>query len=398
MPYDPNNPWGDSPELELATGSDYSSGYDPADPWGDAAAEQAGAGEGLGLGQALGEGWDDMSLSMEMAGNLSGAIDSDTVADSIAKREASRRQAPEYVREYQERQAAAGERLSEAEGAWETTVGIADLANKTLFDKGLFYTTLQSAANSLPMVGGAVAGSVAGPVGTMAGGFTGSAAVEVGAKATEILRTMGVDMTDRDAVKTAIDSPEYRERAVREGLIKAAVISAVDVATFKVGGKILTQAGRKFEQDAAKIMADNGVDVTNKGAVQAFMAQPEKKALLEPAMESFNQANTLLKNAGKGAGAIGLEGVGEGVGEGLGEVASGGEFSPAEVAQEAASGLLLGGGIQTVAGGIEAIQNKPTIRKMMEDGQAISEQLAPDVSDAPDVTACLLYTSPSPRD
>jgi hypothetical protein len=190
---------------------------------------------------------------------------------------------------------------------------------------------LSSSAAALAADGaGALAGSALGPVGTIAGGLTGlfgaNTALETGGKAIE-------------AATDGTFSPEEQSRVLKEGAIKGGVITGIDAATLGFTNFITGTTRRAVERATAKTLADHGVDVTSKAAVEAAAKNPAIAESVKSAQELAAKASTTLGKRVARVGATGLETVGEGAGEYLGEMAATGKADKVDAVIEAFSSL-----------------------------------------------------------
>jgi len=108
------------------------------------------------------------------------------------------------------------------------------------------------------VVAGAGAGSVVPGVGTVAGLGTGFVAGNVvttlglsyGSKFNEMLQGEGVDITNPDAIKTAMSDPDFVDRARNKSLKYGIPIAVIDAVTMKLGGMVATP-GRKLMTESA---------------------------------------------------------------------------------------------------------------------------------------------------
>lgn len=190
---------------------------------------------------------------------------------------------------------------------------------------------------------GAAAGALFGPVGATIGGaigfvggmFLGNVLLEAGGKAIE-------KASDADGF-----TPQDRDESLREGVVKGAVITGIDAATFKVGGLIAKKlgsaainAGAKAE---AKVLIDAGVDTTSLTAINtALKNSPE---LFKSARIAGEKAALQSLSTGRKAGVIGtgiaLETASEGIGEYAGEYAATGKGDVVDATIEALSSATM---------------------------------------------------------
>lgn len=186
---------------------------------------------------------------------------------------------------------------------------------------------------------GAAGGSVFGPVGAAVGGvggflggmFLGNTLLETGGKAIE--KAEG-GFTEAE-----------RGEAIREGVVKGGVITAVDAATLGAGnlvskslGRAAINAGARAE---ARVLADAGVDLTSRAAIEAALTK--NPALRQAAKTAGEAAAKAASTAGSKAGMAGtglvMETAGEGTGEYLGELAATGKADVYDAVMEAAAGF-----------------------------------------------------------
>jgi hypothetical protein len=199
-------------------------------------------------------------------------------------------------------------------------------------------------------------------VGFLVGLFGANTALELGNKAQEKARDG--EFTDAE-----------RYEAMKEGVVKGGVITAVDAATFGASKWIMGTANRAVETATVRTIEDAGLDAAKAttavkkaqadalaasagqgkeaatAAVEKATAEAmAKEGLTDPALvASIRQAqakalegvNTVARKAGRGGAALGLESTGEGLGEYLGEYAATGEASPTDAVLEALAGLSL---------------------------------------------------------
>lgn len=219
--------------------------------------------------------------------------------------------------------------------------------------KGAAMLAVEQLPNSVVALGsagaGALAGSALGPAGTVAGGlaglFIGNTAIETGSKAIE---KAGDGFT-----------PEERADTLKEGAIKGGVVTGFDAATFGLTKWLTGTVARAMERATIQVLEREGIDITNKAAVQAARQNPELVAKIQLAQETARAAtNTLGKKLARGAGEVGSEAIGEGAGEYIGEVAATGKGDKVEAVIEALSGLGQSGAEIAVAQGMSRRQQQ----------------------------------------
>lgn len=196
---------------------------------------------------------------------------------------------------------------------------------------------------------GALAGSALGPAGTIIGGiaglFIGNTAIETGAK----------------AIEKAVDgfTPDERTETLKEGAIKGGVVTGFDAATFGLTKWLTGTVARAMERATINVLAREGVEVTDKAAVQAARQNPDLVAKIQQAQDTARAAtNTLGKKLARGAGEVGSEAIGEGAGEYIGEVAATGKGDKVEAVIEALSGLGQSGAEIAIAQGMSRRQRQ----------------------------------------
>ena len=173
---------------------------------------------------------------------------------------------------------------------------------------------------------GAGAGAILGGiVGGLLGMFAGNAAIEVGDKALQ--KAADGDFAERE-----------QNAAIGEGLTKAGVVTAVDGFTLGLSKMLLGAPRKVVEQAAVKVLARNGVDLTDEAALVAARANPKIAAEM---LDEGQKAYTSVMGNGKGAARYGTaalaETAGEGVGEYGGELAATGEASITDAFRESLS-------------------------------------------------------------
>jgi len=204
----------------------------------------------------------------------------------------------------------------------------------------------EQAPNSVVSLGAGLAGAKAlgtaglafGPAGAAIGGvtgflggmFLGNFMLETGGNAIE--KSKGGFTQDE------------RGEALREGAVKGGVITGVDAVTLGAGGKLAKtlnkaalEAGAKAE---AKVLADAGVDVTSRAAIERALANPEIRASAKEAGRlAAKEASTVGSKVARAGAAITTETAGEGLGEYLGELAATGKSDVYGAVMEAAAGF-----------------------------------------------------------
>lgn len=233
---------------------------------------------------------------------------------------------------------------------------------------------------------GALAGSALGPAGTVIGGiaglFVGNTAIETGAKAME----------------KAVDgfTPEERTETLKEGAIKGGVVTGFDAATFGLTKWLTGTVARAMERATINVLQREGIDTTNKAAVQAARQNPEIVAKVQQAQDTARAAtNTLGKKLARGSGEVGSEAIGEGAGEYIGEVAATGKGDKVEAVIEALSGLGQSGAEIAIAQGMSRKQRQQGAFGDVT-GQPVVTERTPDEMGMGQTAASPQPASPSP--
>lgn len=127
--------------------------------------------------------------------------------------------------------------------------------------------------------------------------FLGNVLLEAGGKAIE-------KASDEDGF-----TPQDRDTSLREGAVKAAVITGVDAATFKIGGVLASKMGGAAIQAGAKaetkVLMDAGVDVASLTAINsALKASPELYRTARVAGEKLCYSRYLLERKPQSLGLV----------------------------------------------------------------------------------------------
>lgn len=222
------------------------------------------------------------------------------------------------------------------DAAWQNKLGTAQLiANQ--------------APNSAVALGGGWAGGVAGAkLGALAAPFTGGLSVPVGATV-GALAGMFLGNFAMEAGGKAIEKAEggytkdEANAAMTEGAKKAAVVTGVDALTLGAGklvGRTVfgapVRAGARAE---AQVLANAGVDITNKAAIAQALAtnQALKQAAIEAGKQAAKDASKWGTRATQAGTGLTMETLGEGTGEYLGEEWATGKGDVYDAALEALS-------------------------------------------------------------
>jgi hypothetical protein len=317
-----------------------------------------------GAGKSIASGFRDTAGSLYSAG-ATGLNEREAVVESAKAAAERSKEGPQALKKFQadiqKRKESSDEGL---------LAGIKNVAGAT-FDnpEGAFQMVVSQLPNTGVALGagaaGAAAGSLLGPVGTVAGFLTGlftaNTALELGSKAQEKARDGNF-------------SEAERLEAMREGVIKGGTVTAVDAATFGASKWILGTANRAVETATVRAIENAGFDagkvtssikvaqkealdatanlserVSREAVEQATARAMAREGLTDPKLidairtaqtTALAGVNTVARKAGRGSGALGLESVGEGLGEYLGELAATGEASPTDAVMEALAGSV----------------------------------------------------------
>ena len=318
-----------------------------------------------GAGKSIASGFRDTAGSLYSAG-ATGLNEREAVVESAKAAAERSKEGPQALRKFQadiqKRKESSDEGL---------LAGIKNVAGAT-FDnpEGAFQMVVSQLPNTGVALGagaaGAAAGSLLGPVGTVAGFLTGlftaNTALELGGKAQEKARDGNF-------------SEAERLEAMREGVIKGGTVTAIDASTFGASKWILGTANRAVETATVRAIENAGFDaakvtssikvaqkealdatanlserVSREAVEQATARAMAREGLTDPKLidtirtaqtTALADVNTIARKAGRGTGALGLQSVGEGLGEYLGELAATGEASPTDAVMEALAGLSM---------------------------------------------------------
>lgn len=229
----------------------------------------------------------------------------------------------------------------ETEGAEGIGGAIAGVG-KAIYEEplGALHKTAEMLPNSAVIVGGMAAGAKAGAVagtavapgpgtavGAVVGGviglLAGNTSIETGAIAQEQAREGAVDT----------------DKALKQGLIKGGVITAVDTATIGLNKLLMGAPGKAASKAAEGIFEKAGLGAADDAArIAAMQADPAlNRAVVEGATAAaVNSLPKKMQAAARATLGMGLESVGEGAGEYLGSKAAGLDASLAEAVLEAA--------------------------------------------------------------
>ena len=208
---------------------------------------------------------------------------------------------------------------------------------------------VSQAGNSIaPMVGlaaGAAAGGAAGsaaPIvgnaaGAVAGGWAGASLgntlVEGGGQVQDALQKAGIDPLDTPAVEKFI--AENGDRILGKSAIKGGIIGAVDAATMKLGGSILS---KPIDAAMNRAFAILGIDAADKVAVNAAIQSGEiaRHVAADPIYQASQKGLSKLAREGTVAA---LDPAGEFTGEYVGQGVATGDWDTKNAALEALSSV-----------------------------------------------------------
>lgn len=294
-------------------------------------------------GTAVWEGAKSTARSMGAAGNTFSGDLAD-VEDYALRQQLAQEKRPEAVKAL----TAEIERRKQANPDGGVVDAIRDVGGAMIDNpEGSAQFVIEQAPNSAVALGagwagaklGAAGGSLLGPVGAVVGGvggflggmFLGNTLLETGGKSIE--KAEG-GFTEAE-----------RGEAIKEGAVKGGVITAVDAATLGAGnlvskslGKAAINAGARAE---ARVLADAGVDLTSRAAIEAALAKnPALRTAAKSAGEAAAKAaSTMGSKAAMAGTGLTMETVGEGTGEYLGELAATGKGDVYDAVMESAAGL-----------------------------------------------------------
>ena len=333
-------------------------------------------------------GFDTTNTALYATSVLMGG-DTLPVAESIAKHNANRNN-PDYMADYNQRIEAAMKLWDDDKGwssAWETVKAHA------VNPKSTAHVIVENLANMYPSfalgTATAVAGSAIPVVGTVIGGLvgmsSGTIATETGHRVLELvneeLHAQGKSPSDVEAINSILSSEEFREKAAKQGLIKGSVIAAIDLVTFRVGGKLLSAPARNLNNNLERELLEAGVDMADSKAVQKALSSPSIQARITPHIEAYTKAMSLTNKVKRAAGAVGIETAGEGWGEFTGKYAATGEADLVGAIQEGIAGLGMSSAQAGISGAYE--KSKQTIMQdapldLTSDDVASQQRMAKD--------------------
>lgn len=209
---------------------------------------------------------------------------------------------------------------------------IVEQAPNTVVSLGAGYAGFKTGAAAGAFVG-PMGAAIGGTLGFLSGMFLGNYLLESGGKAIE-------KAGDEDGF-----TKQDKDAAIREGAVKAAVITGVDALTFKLGGAITQRLGRSAINSGAKaeaaVLMNAGVDMSSPATINAALKNSPE--LFKAARIAGEKASLQALSRTRKAGIIGTglvaETLGEGVGDYAGEYAATGKPDVVDSTMEALSGL-----------------------------------------------------------
>lgn len=192
---------------------------------------------------------------------------------------------------------------------------------------------------------GALAGSAFGPVGTTIGGIAGLFAADIA------LETGGKVIEKAEGGLT----PTERIDALEEGVKKGLVVGGIDLATFGLTKWIAGAASRALERATVRTLEQEGVDVTDKTAVELARQKPEIVDKVQAAQkEALQGVNSLGQKTARGTSEVALQTIGEGAGEYIGELVATGHGDKVDAFIEAFAGFGQSVGEISIAGAMDS--------------------------------------------
>jgi len=158
------------------------------------------------------------------------------------------------------------EDLEQAEGLDALGVALSDPAHLLVFAAGSF-------GHSAPALGGALAGSVGGPLSAGAGAFAGGTVAEMGAWINQEIARSGRDVTDAAQILSAYQDPEFMARVLKEAALKGITTGAIDAVSAVFAGGLVNaargQGGRAVSLALGReVVAQSAAEVVGEGLGQ----------------------------------------------------------------------------------------------------------------------------------
>lgn len=248
--------------------------------------------------------------------------------------------------------------------------------------KGAALLLTEQLPNSAAALGSAGAGALAGgalagPPGAVIGGLAGLFLVDVA------LETGGKVIEKAEGGLT----PDERLGALDEGLKKGAVIAGIDAATFGATKWLTGAASRAMERATVRTLEAEGVDVTDKTAVDLARQRPEMVDKVQAAQkEALQGVNALGQKAARGTSEVALQTIGEGAGEYIGELVATGHGDKVEAFIEAFAGLGQSVGEIGIASSMDA---KRSVTALFGKGSEAEKPEIQDILQQPDVDSAI---------
>lgn len=216
--------------------------------------------------------------------------------------------------------------------------------------KGAALLLTEQLPNSVAALGSAGTGALAGgmltgPPGAVVGGLAGLFLADVA------LETGGKVIEKAQGGLT----PDERLEALDEGLQKGAIIAGIDAATFGATKWLTGAASRAMERATITTLEREGIDVTDKTAVELARQRPEIVDKVQAAQkEALQGVSTLGQKTARGTSEVALQTIGEGAGEYIGELVATGHGDKVEAFIEAFAGLGQSIGEISIAGTMDS--------------------------------------------
>ena len=309
----------------------------------------------LSYTKAFSHGLDTAGTSLHAAGKALGLSNEKALARSVAEDAAVEQ--PKYMQDYYGRLQKQGQEFEAAKGFIPSLKEGVDIVGEAVSDpKALGYAFVENLPFSAPAMAGAAGGAklgamtapVTGPWGALGGavigGFLGGLAPEFGAKYVEEISSRAKDPTNADELAGIMANPEFNAEAEKKGLLKGAGIAAVDAMGMLLGGRIGSAPGRALQKSINGTLERHGVNIADEMSRKAALSN---KAILDEIaapVEAYRKATSTPAKLRRGAGAFGLETLGEGGGEAFGQYLADGTIDPVDVVLES----ILGGGQSAV--------------------------------------------------
>lgn len=135
--------------------------------------------------------------------------------------------------------------------------------------------------SSILPIGGAVAGSLAGPVGMAAGVGAGSLVVDAGSTMLEFLRDKGVNLKDRSQVAAAFSNLDLMAEARADGLKHGIPVAAFDAFSAGIAGRLVSGASG-VGQTVRRAAGEAGIQAGLGGAGEASGQLVQKGKIDKP--------------------------------------------------------------------------------------------------------------------